>query len=158
MTTVLAATMAGCGAHAKASHSSTARLASYGPLASCSQPSPIDKAPGIGAPEVVGHGTDAGLWGLIQAPRYPLVAGEGVVKIVWRMTGHGPLKLAEYDGHGRRFLLAWGPEVHGGSNYARPGGEWGAGYRFRRPGCYRLTARRTEGSGDVWLRVPPPSQ
>lgn len=160
MTTLLVATLAGCGSHVKRSHSSTTGLASYGPLASCSQPSPIDKAPGVGAPEVVGHGTGAGLWGLIEAPRYPLVAGEGVVKIVWHMTDRGPLKLAEYDGRGRRIPLAWGPVVHGASasNYARPGGEWGAGYRFRQPGCYRLTARRSEGSGYVWLRVRPPSQ
>ena len=93
---------------------------------------------------------------LREQPRF----GEGVVKIAWHMTGRGPLELAEYDRRGRRIRLAWGPVVHGAgaSNYARPGGEWGAGYRFRLAGCYRLTARRTEGSGDVWFRVPPRSQ
>ena len=29
----------------------------------------------------------------------------------------------------------------------------GSGYRFPRPGCYRLTARRTVGSAEAWLRV-----
>lgn len=161
ITGLLAMSLAGCGSHGKRSHPSTARLASYGPLASCEQPSPIDKAPGIGAPEVDGHGTGAQLWGLLQPPRYlPLVAGEGVVKIVWHMTGRGALKLAEYTGSGQRIPLAWGPISHGAgaSNYLRPGGEWGAGYRFGQPGCYRLTARRTEGSGDVWLRVPRSTQ
>jgi len=130
----------------------------YGPVASCSRPSPIDKAPGgIGFPEVVGHGNDARLWGLIMAPRYPLVAGEDVVKIVWHITGHGPLKLAEYDERGRPIALAWGPEAHGteASNYARPGEEWGAGYLFRQPGCYHLTAHRTKGRAEVWLWVHP---
>jgi hypothetical protein len=88
-----------------------------------------------------------------MARRYPLVAGRHDVKIVWRMTGSGPLSLAAYDGRGRRIALAWGPVDHGGSNYRRPGAEWGGGYRFRRPGCYRLTARRTHGGGEAWLRV-----
>ena len=45
-----------------------------------------------------------------------------------------------------------GPE-HGGSTYRRPGDEWGSGYRFAKAGCYRLTARRTVGRADVWLRI-----
>ena len=28
-----------------------------------------------------------------------------------------------------------------------------AGYRFPHAGCYRLTARRTVGSAEAWLRV-----
>ena len=69
------------------------------------------------------------------------------------MTGSGPLKVAAYDAQGTRLPLAWGPEEHGGSTYQRPGDEWGVGYVFRKPGCYRLTARRTVGSAEVWLRV-----
>lgn len=88
-----------------------------------------------------------------MARRVPLVAGPDVVKIVWRMTGRGPLKLTTVDSHGRRIPLVWGPDMHGASNYERPGQEWGAGYRFQQPGCYRLTARRTEGTAEVWLRV-----
>ncbi len=114
---------------------------------------PVDKAPGDLGPEVLGRGIGAGLRGLIMAPRFPLVASRQVVKIVWHMTGNGPLKLAAYTARGRAVALAWGPEAHGGSNYVRPGDEWGAGYRFSRPGCYRLTARRTAGSGEIWLRV-----
>ena len=29
----------------------------------------------------------------------------------------------------------------------------GSGYRFPHRGCYRLTARRTVGSAEAWLRV-----
>jgi hypothetical protein len=151
---VVATALSGCGAGAD-SPSSRARSAATGPLASCDRPSPIGDAPGIGGPEVVGHGVAARLWGLIQARRYPLVAGRDVVKVVWRMTGRGPLHLAAYDGRGQRIPLAWGPEPHGGSNYRRPGDEWGAGYRFRRAGCYRLTAQRTTGSAVVWLHMAP---
>jgi hypothetical protein len=146
--------VAGCGSGGQGSRSSAARPATTGPLASCARPSPIGEAPGVGFPEVRGHGTAAQLWGLIFA-RVPLVAGAGDVKVVWRMTGSGPLNLAAYDSRGRRIALAWGPEPHGGSTYRRPGDEWGSGYRFPHPGCYRLTARRTEGRGEVWLRVGP---
>jgi hypothetical protein len=90
--------------------------------------------------------------------RYPMVAGDDVSKIVWRMTGSGPLRAAEYDPDGRRVRLAWGPEPHGGSTYHRPGDEWGVGYRFREAGCYRLTFTRTTGSAEVWLRIRPPGR
>jgi hypothetical protein len=150
-------TLAACGSQAQSSQSSTARVLVTGPLASCSRPSRVDRAPGAGGPEVIGRGIGARLYGLVMAPRFPLVAGSPVVKIVWRMTGSGPLKLAAYDPRGARVALVWGPEAHGGSNYLRPGDEWGSGYRFRHSGCYRLTARRTEGSADVWLRVGPSS-
>ena len=157
MAALLVMTAAFCGSHATSARSATERMSAAGPVASCQRPSPTDKAPGVGGPEVIGHGTGAHLWGLIQA-RFPLVAGPTVVKIVWRMTGRGPLKLAVSDSHGHRIPLVWGPDIHGASNYARPGQEWGAGYRFEQPGCYRLTARRTEGSAEVWLRVGPRSR
>ena len=149
---VVAMVLLGCGSRGHGSPSSDPRRAMTGPVASCDRPSPIGEAPG-GFPEVTGRGTGAQLRGLIMARRYPLVATTQDVKVVWRMTGRGPLKLAAYDGRGRRIALAWGPEPHGGSTYRRPGDEWGSGYHFRRPGCYRLTARRTEGDGEVWLSV-----
>lgn len=153
----LAVALAGCGGGGQGSQSSAPRPAVTGPVASCARPSPIGEAPGGGGPEVLGHGTGAQLRGLIMASPFPLVAGPRDVKVVWRMTGSGPLKLAAYDSGGRRIALAWGPEPHGGSTYRRPGEEWGSGYYFRRPGCYRLTARRTEGRGEAWLRVGPAS-
>jgi hypothetical protein len=134
-----------------------ALAATTGPVASCSKPSPIDRAPGVGGPEVIGRGVGARLWGSIQARQFPLRSGKGEVKIVWHMTGHGPLKVAAYDSRDHRIPLAWGPEVHGGSDYDRPGQEWGAGYLFTQPGGYRLTAQRINSSVEVWLHVAPPS-
>jgi hypothetical protein len=84
---------------------------------------------------------------------FPPIASTATVKIVWRMTGQGTLKHVGYSFHGKGIPLVWGPELHGGSNYARPGIEWGAGYRFTKPGCYRLTARRANGSAVVWMRI-----
>jgi hypothetical protein len=93
------------------------------------------------------------MWGLIMATRpLPLRSREDV-KIVWRITGTGGLYLNAIDPHGRRHKLQWGPDLHSGSNYQRPGQEWGAGYRFTEPGCWRLHARRGTASADVWLRI-----
>jgi hypothetical protein len=119
--------------------------------ASCDRPSKL-AVTGYG-PEVSARGQDAQLHGLVFARGLPLRASEKDLKIVWRMTGSGPLTLAAYDARGRKVALAWGPEEHGGSTYHRPGDEWGSGYRFAAPGCYRLTARRTVGRAEVWLRI-----
>jgi hypothetical protein len=71
------------------------------------------------------------MWGLIMlgGPVTPLRVGEDV-KIVWRITGRGPLQLATVGPDGRHHPLQWGPQLHSGSSYTRPGDEWGAGYRF----------------------------
>ncbi|MCW2946520.1 MAG: hypothetical protein JWR24_3237 [Actinoallomurus sp.] len=51
---------------------------------------------GPGSPEVQGTGRGVQLWGLIMLPlRSPLVhTGDNTVKIVWRMTGEGDLRLS----------------------------------------------------------------
>jgi hypothetical protein len=124
---------------------------SDGTASSCSRPSKLTVTDA--GPEIAARGRDAQLHGLVFARGLPLRAGDEDLKIVWRMTGSGPLKLAAYDAEGKRVPLAWGPEEHGGSTYKRPGDEWGSGYRFAKPGCYRLTARRTVGRAEVWLRI-----
>jgi hypothetical protein len=108
--------------------------------------------PSLG-PEVRGTGDDATLYGLIMTQKPMPVRAHEDVKIVWRMTGSGPLRLATVSPEGTAVALRWGPEPHGGSNYKRPGDEWGAGYVFTTPGCWHLRAQRTTGSADVWLEV-----
>jgi hypothetical protein len=130
--------LAGCG-----SHDTT--------KASCDRPSKL--AVTTYGPEVSARGEDAQLHGLVFARGLPLRASDDDLKIVWRMTGSGPLRLAAYDASGNKVPLVWGPEEHGGSTYKRPGDEWGSGYRFDEPGYYRLTARRTVGRAEVWLRI-----
>ncbi|GLY73253.1 hypothetical protein [Actinoallomurus iriomotensis] len=127
--------------------------------AGCAPPSPIGSAAppqsaGPGGPEVRGTGHGVGLWGLIMVPfRSPLIRSGDRVKIVWRMTGTGELRLSAVDPDGRTRRLDWGPEAHGGSSYRRPGDEWGAGYRFDRPGCWDLHAARGIATADVWIEV-----
>jgi hypothetical protein len=124
----------------------------------CDPPSPIrplrapSSAPGL--PEVQGTGRGAELWGLVMARRaYPPIPVGEEVKIVWRMTGTGPLQLALTGPDGRSRPLAWGPDKHSGSNYDRPGEEWGAGFLFTEPGCWHVRATRSAAFADVWLEV-----
>ncbi|MEV0234202.1 hypothetical protein [Nonomuraea sp. NPDC050786] len=107
---------------------------------------------GGGFPEVRGTARNAELWGLLFAPGPPLASGEEI-KIVWRMTGEGPLRVRASLADGTPAKLAWGPEEHSGSNWQRPGQEWGTGFVFPRPGCWKIELTRTRGSGYVWLSV-----
>jgi len=103
--------------------------------------------------ELQGVGQGVTLYGQIMLTHVPPVTTRDEAKIVWRMTGSGPLRLSTVGPGGVVGKLAWGPEAHGGSNYDRPGDEWGAGYRFPAAGCWRLHAERTVGSADAWLLV-----
>jgi hypothetical protein len=69
------------------------------------------------------------------------------------MTGRGDLAVSFTSPDGRPRPLVFGPEPHGASSYARPGDEWGTGFQFDQPGCWRIHLQRSTGSGDVWLTV-----
>jgi hypothetical protein len=119
----------------------------------CRPASPINRSAGF--PEISATGDQIQMRGLIMAdgPDDPVHINEDV-KIVWRITGSGGLHLLSLDPAGNRHPLEWGPTLHIGSNYHRPGDEWGAGYRFTRPGCWTLRAIRARGaSADVYLKV-----
>lgn len=101
--------------------------------------------------EIRGDAGDAQLYGLVSS-RLPVSVGE-VVKIVWRMTGSGPLTATASGPDGAALTLEFGPESHPSSNYARPGAEWGTGYRFNQPGCWRLGLDRADTHGEFWMVV-----
>lgn len=104
-------------------------------------------------PQVEGTGHGATLWGLLMFS-HPLPARVGdQEKVVWRMTGTGLLSLEAIAPDGTRHRLAWGPAAHQGSNWDKPGDEWGAGYVFTAPGCWDLRAIRGDATADVWIRV-----
>lgn len=115
----------------------------------CRPPTPIHRSANL-PPEVQGSASRGQLWGLLFLQGDSIRAGDEV-KIVWRMTGHGDIRLTATAPNGRQAPLAWGPEPHLGSSYQRPGEEWGAGYRFTRPGCWTLTAARDDTKATVWL-------
>ncbi|MEW9547440.1 hypothetical protein [Nonomuraea sp. NPDC050783] len=109
---------------------------------------------GGGFLEVRGAGDGVELWGLLFAKGpLPLRHGEEV-KIVWRMTGDGPLRQVRATlPDGTRAKLAWGPEEHSGSNWPRPGQEWGTGFVFPERGCWKVELARDRGRGHAWLLV-----
>ena len=157
---VCAIVLAGCTTgHAGRSASSAAApttlrtTASSLPLGGphCQPPSPISR--GVW-PEVQGTSDQIQMRGLIMVagPDGPLRVHEQV-KIVWRITGSGDLQLSYTDPRGRPHPLWFGPDAHGGSTYVRPGDEWGAGYVFTEPGCWRLHAQRGTATANVWLRI-----
>jgi hypothetical protein len=95
----------------------------------------------------------AQLWGLALGPgEVPPRAGDEL-KIVWRMTGSGPLRIVFTAPDGRQRPLVFGPEAHSASSYHRPGDEWGTGFRFATHGCWHIHLARDDTSGDVWLNV-----
>ena len=118
----------------------------------CHPASPITRWQSF-LPQVEGTGHGATLWGLLMFP-HPLPARVGdQEKIVWRMTGTGLLTLAAISPDGRHHRLAWGPDAHQGSNWDKPGEEWGAGYVFTTPGCWDLRAVRGDATAEGWIRV-----
>ena len=103
--------------------------------------------------EIQGTSRNASLWGLALGPGHiPPRAGDEL-KMVWRMTGTGPLRVTLRAPNGTVRPLVFGPERHGASNFDRPGDEWGTGFRFGSAGCWHVHLARTDTSGDVWLDV-----
>jgi len=49
------------------------------------------------------------------------------------------------DNHAR------GTGAHDGSNWQRPGDEWGSSLVFSQAGCWRVHAERASEVGDLWL-------
>jgi hypothetical protein len=123
----------------------------------CDPPSPLaQELGGAGPPEtrgtVVGDGE---LFGLVLPEHGLPLRATDRIKIVWRMTGSGPLVATATSPSGTPTPLDWGPDEHGGSNYDRPGDEWGAGYRFDEYGCWHLHLARDDTQADVWLDIAP---
>lgn len=102
----------------------------------------------MGFPEIEGTSGAATLWGLIMGP----LTVNHETKIVWRMTGSGPLSLTAVDPTGGRHQPTWGPVSHGeSSNYDRPGEEWGAGYTFATAG---IAGQGGTGRADLYPQSP----
>jgi hypothetical protein len=127
-----------------------AAVAAGGGGAACRAPSPVSVS-NIGGRQLRGTGHGAELWALLFFSPPARVGQEQ--KIVWRMTGHGPFKLAALGPGHRTLAPAWGPVLHGGSNWDKPGQEWGSAFVFPVPGCWDVHARRTGATGDVRLTV-----
>lgn len=117
------------------------------PAAPCPATARLDAT---GTVERQGAGDGATLWALFF--QGVVTAGQEI-KVVWRMTGSGDFSVSATGPDGTVVRPVWGPEAHTGSNWARPGDEWGTGWVFPTAGCWTVNARRTSGSGYLVLRV-----
>lgn len=90
--------------------------------------------------------------GLLFLARYRIIAGDSV-KIVWRITGSGPLGISVVGPSGMQAEELFPLEPHGGSSFDVPGDEWGSGYAFGSPGCWRMTLARGGASTSVTIGV-----
>ena len=82
----------------------------------------------------------------------PATVGQDV-KVIWRVTGKGPLRVMFRDPSGDRHPLEWGPDEHSASSFVHPGREWGTGFSFDAPGCWTVRVARTGTVATVGVRV-----
>jgi hypothetical protein len=132
----------------------------FGPLGAtgCAPPSPRS---GV---EVFGTTTGGRFWALFgfnpggvtwhgdqTAALDGLVGKE--IKIVFKLTAGQPSTFYGVAPDGSRTKPVWGPTPHGSSSWRRHGAEWGAGFVFAGPGCWRIHAARGAAGGDLFLDV-----
>jgi len=79
-------------------------------------------------------------------------------KIVWRITGTDEEFQAQAQSEDGTIILPIWSEYHGGSNWQRPGQEWGTGFNFPTPGCWTIGAARGTTIGEIFIDVLPPLQ
>jgi hypothetical protein len=79
--------------------------------------------------------------------KLPVEAG-GDLKIVWRATGRGPLRVVFRNPDGRVHAFD-GPTPHLVSNFDRPGQEWGTIFPFDAPGCWTIGLARHGTSATI---------
>jgi len=122
-------------------------VVSFSPRSGCHPARPSGTSPN-GLVEVRGIAHDGQLWALVF-DRVPVPIGRKV-KIAWRMTGTGSLRLLALGDHGQ-MIRPHDLAEHGGSNWDRPGDEWGGYFVFPLAGCWDIQATRGSVTGDVWL-------
>ena len=112
---------------------------------------PITTVSTQGIPEAQGRSADLTVWALFFLR--PFEAHKDV-KIVWRVTGTGSFQVRGYQPLGATALPTW-VQQHGGSNWEKPGDEWGTGFNFpsASAGCWDLHITRGKSSGDLWIEV-----
>lgn len=96
------------------------------------------------------HTTRGEVW--LSFGEVPPTVGQSL-KIVWRVTGKGPLRVQFRDPSGRRRPLTFGPERHRASSFRHPGAEWGTGFAFDARGCWTVDVERVGAAATVGIRV-----
>jgi hypothetical protein len=122
----------------------------------CEPDSTVDE-PLIG-PEAQARSADQiEVWALIF---FPMPPGEPIrmpvnteIKIVWRVTGTGAFSIAAIGPAGRNIAPDLGPDIHDGSNWKRPGDEWGTVWTFPEPGCWSFQIQRGDSTAQLTVDI-----
>jgi hypothetical protein len=130
----------------------TATVGAAAATSGACHPTTVASNKATGFPEAQGKAAGGQLWALFFFDPTAVHAKQEL-KIVWRMTGSGAFHIIGRLEGGKPVKPIWGPEGHGGSNWDRPGYEWGTGFSFPAPGCWNLHATRNDVTGDIWLLV-----
>lgn len=91
--------------------------------------------------EVRGDSASGSLWALFYHRR----SGESL-KTIWRMTGTGDFAVEATGPDGQKIGPDRAPVPHAGSNWNRPGDEWGVFWTIPRPGRWTFEAKRGDGT------------
>jgi hypothetical protein len=105
-------------------------------------------------PEIQGTmKSDGELWALLF---FDSATANQDLKFVWRITTTGTgqgFHIEAKNENGKTILPIWGPEFHGGSNWNRPGEEWGTGFNFPEAGCWTITVTSGATIGEIYIDV-----
>ena len=93
------------------------------------------------------------VWALLYEPS-PWKAGQEV-KVVWRATGAGSFAVTAVGPRSQRVNPSAGPTEHYGSNWERPGDEWGTFFRLEEPGEWVLEVQRGSDTASLPITVTP---
>ncbi len=105
-----------------------------------------------GGYETQGEPVSAGLWVLILTGSLQDVVAGRSIKIIVKMTGSGALVIGATLGSAQ-LTPETAPQRHTGSNWDRPGPEWGTSWVFPTSGCWKVQASTGSHHADVWLKV-----
>lgn len=131
----------------------------------CAPPSPRAVTKSAPMPEVFGTATGGQLWGLFMfsggarwADNEPATAtlesaAGKELKIVIRAPGSYLAVSARHAIGGATVAPVWGPRAHAGSDWERPGNEWGIGLTLPSAGCWEIRASTGTVRGAFWVRV-----
>jgi hypothetical protein len=126
-------------------------------MASCGkarpQPATCKKESPIQADMLSASSSNGSATGLLFPTHAPPIRSGDELKIVWHITGRGPLSIQYFDPSGAERPLRFGPTEHLETNFAGPGDDWGAGFKFDAKGCWHVRLTRSGTSADAWLAV-----
>lgn len=111
---------------------------------------PVGSAPGY---EMRATSTTLETWALLDEPP-PWKPGQEV-KVVWRSTGTGAFRVVAVGPGAQEVPPVSGPTQHYGSNWNRPGDEWGTFFRLDEPGQWVFRVRRGSATASLALAVAP---